>query len=163
MGENDLNENENAYDDFDKVLLQLKEGETNDIKEIKEIEDPDDAEIDIESYTAKNKWHVYKEIANIFLDRSKNDSNIKEKYSMILIIILILQLFVMNVIFILRGANVLDFLDTTFNIFITATIAEVFALITIIVKYLFTDNLTKLLSNILTNAKEENINSEDKS
>ena len=61
----------------------------------------------------------------------------------------------MNVIFILRGVNVLIFEDTTFNIFITATIAEIFSLVTIIVKYLFTDNLSQLLSNILTGVKED--------
>ena len=68
----------------------------------------------------------------------------------------------MNVILILRGANILVFSDTTFNIFVTATIAEVFTLVTIIVKYLFTDNLTKLLSNILTEVKEDTIDSDQK-
>ena len=67
----------------------------------------------------------------------------------------------MNAIFVCRGLNLLEFNDTTFNIFITATIAEVFSLVTIIVKYLFTDNLTKLLSNILTETKEENKNEQE--
>lgn len=41
--------------------------------------------------------------------------------------------------------------DTTFNIFITGGIAEIFVLVRIIVKYLFKDNLTNALNIILEN------------
>lgn len=152
--EENTEENVEEYDDFNELLLQLND-DTNNIKEISELDVVNEKEIDLPAYIAKNKWHVYKEIAKIFTERSKNDNSLKERYSIILVGILVLQLVVMNIVFILRGADVLVFSDTTFNMFITSTIAEVFALITVIVKYLFTDNLTKLLSNILTDVKEE--------
>ena len=41
--------------------------------------------------------------------------------------------------------------DSTFNIFITGGIAEVFVLVRVIVKYLFKDNLTNALNIILEN------------
>lgn len=149
-----LEENEIKIDDVNEKVLVINEANKN-IEEVKDTEDAEDKETDIGVFVARNKWKVYKEIADIFTDRSKNDNKLKEKYSKILIIILSIQLLIMNVIFILRGANKLNFDDTTFNIFITATIAEVFSLVTIIVKYLFTDNLTQLLSNILTEVKED--------
>ena len=68
----------------------------------------------------------------------------------------------MIIIFVLKGCNVLDYSDSTFNLFITGGIAEVFTLIMVIVKYLFNDNLTEALKIILTNNNQvKNIN-EDK-
>lgn len=61
----------------------------------------------------------------------------------------------MNLIFILKGFSILNFADTTFNLFITATIAEVFTLVTIIVRYLFTDNLTELLKKLLSDENKD--------
>lgn len=154
-------------DDLNETLLGIKEEEikafSNSLLELdennngtlKEVEETNDKETDLATFVAKNKWQVYKDIANIFTDRSKNDNDLKKKYSKILIGILIVQLLFMNVIFILYGAGVLHFKDSTFNLFIRATIAEVFTLVAIIVRYLFTDNLTKLLSNILTEVKED--------
>lgn len=152
----DINENlldiEKEINAFSESLLNLEEN-SNDT--LKKVEETNENETDIATFVAKNKWQVYKEIANIFTERSKNDNELKKKYSKILVAILLTQLLIMNIIFILHGANVLVFSDTTFNIFVTATIAEVFTLVTIIVKYLFTDNLTMLLSNILTEVKED--------
>ena len=79
------------------------------------------------------------------------DQNLKEKYAIILIGILTVQLITLIVIFILKGCGVLDYSDTTFNIFITGGIAEVFVLVKMIVQYLFTDNLTEALKIILRN------------
>lgn len=143
-------EDENIIDDFNETLLNIK---SDTIEEVTESLERDEKSVDIEEYIAKNKWQVYKNIADIFTKRSENDNKLKKTYSLILVIILVVQLVAMNVIFILRGSNVLVFSDGTFNLFISATIAEVFTLVTIIVKYLFTDNLTNLLNDILTDTK----------
>lgn len=148
-------------DDFNETLLRIKENDNNDIKEVDEDVEKNIHETDLATFVAKNKWQVYQNIANIFTKRSENDNKLKEKYSIILIVILVIQLLFMNTTLVLKGLNILQFSDTVFNIFITGTILEVFSLITIIVKYLFTDNLTKLLSNILTEAKEEKENKKD--
>lgn len=150
-----VEKNEIKIDDFNERLLKIQDTDNENIKEVKETNEKNENEMDLTAFITKNKWQVYKEIANIFTERSKHDNALKEKYSKLLIKILVGQLLLMNGIFIARGLNFLEFQDTTFNIFISATIAEVFALVTIIVKYLFTDNLTNLLSNILTEAKEE--------
>ena len=141
-------------EDFSDVLLQAK-GD-NVIKEVNSNEENVHKETEIESFIAKNKWQVYKNLVDLFKGRTENDNKLKKTYSLILVIILGIELVVMNVIFILKGANVLNFSDTTFNLFITATIAEVFTLVTIIVKYLFTDKLTDLLINILSDDRNDN-------
>lgn len=148
-------------DDFNETLLRIKENDNNDLKEVDEDIEKNINETDLATFVAKNKWQVYQNIANIFTKRSENDNKLKEKYSIILIVILVIQLLFMNTTLVLKGLNILQFSDNVFNIFITGTILEVFSLITIIVKYLFTDNLTKLLSNILTEAKEEKENKKD--
>lgn len=147
-----LKDNEIKIDDFNETLLNINESSNENIKKVK---DTNEKETDLATFITRNKWQVYKDIANIFTERSKNDNDLKEKYSKKLIIILVFQLIFMNIIFILGGIGILNYSDTTFNIFVTATIAEVFSLVTIIVKYLFTDNLTKLLSNILTDVKDD--------
>lgn len=60
----------------------------------------------------------------------------------------------MITIFILKGCGVLSYSDSTFNIFISGGIAEVFVLVRVIVKYLFKDNLTNALNTILENNKK---------
>lgn len=97
------------------------------------------------------KWAMNDKIIDIFIKNIDEDQIMRKKYALILIIILIFELIALIVIFILKGANVLHYSDATFNIFITAGIAEVFVLIKMIVKYLFKDNLTNALNIILEN------------
>ena len=99
----------------------------------------------------ENKWNMNNRIIELFSKNIENDQNLKEKYAIILIGILTVQLITLIVIFILKGCGVLDYSDTTFNIFITGGIAEVFVLVKMIVQYLFTDNLTEALKIILRN------------
>lgn len=97
------------------------------------------------------KWAMNDKIIDIFIKNIDEDQSMRKKYARILIIILTIELLALIVIFILKGANVLDYSDSTFNIFITAGIAEVFVLVKMIVKYLFKDNLTNALNIILEN------------
>lgn len=96
------------------------------------------------------KWKVYEKIVDSFNERTDKDNVIKDKYSKWLFVILVIQLVALDLVFFLKGMRKLDLSDNTLNIFITASIAEIFALVTIIVKYLFTDKLTNLLGKILS-------------
>ena len=53
-------------------------------------------------------------------------------------------------IFILQGAGILNYKDSTLNIFISGGIAEIYVLVRVIVKYLFKDNLTETLKIIIS-------------
>lgn len=96
-----------------------------------------------------NKWVLNNKIMELFADKIKDDGELKGKYALALIIILIIQLLLLNIWFVLKGAGVLTFSDSTFNIFITGGLAEIFVLIRLIVKYLFNDNLTELLKLVI--------------
>lgn len=102
------------------------------------------------------KWSMNERILNLFSDNIERDQSLKEKYAIILIIILAIQLVALITIFILKGCNVLVYSDSTFNLFITGGIAEVFVLVRVIVKYLFKDNLTNALNIILENNNKSN-------
>ena len=95
------------------------------------------------------KWNTNDRITNLFADKIEKDTKLNGRYAVILIGILIFQLIILNIIFILKGAGVLKFADSTFNIFITGGIAEIFVLVKTIVKSLFNDDLTELLKIIL--------------
>ena len=97
------------------------------------------------------KWDMNDKIIDLFAETIKKDISLKKVYAIILIIILALMLGALVTIFILKGLNILNYSDTTFNIFITAGIAEVFVLVKIIVEYLFKDNLSNALTIILKN------------
>ena len=95
----------------------------------------------------------------------------RQVYAKILVGILIVDLIVLNIIFILVGCGVLEYSNFAFNLFITGGIAEIFVLVKIIVEYLFKDNLTDTLKIILTNSnqrkkhkynKDNNIKTSDK-
>lgn len=90
-------------------------------------------------------------IINIFVKNIDEDQKLRKRYATILIMILAIELIALIAIFMLKGLNILNYSDTTFNIFITGGIAEVFVLVRIIVKYLFKDNLTNALNIILEN------------
>lgn len=111
--------------------------ENQDIEEIKPIDE------------ATKKWDTNDRVTKLFVNKIEKDTELKGKYAIILIVILIFQLVTLNVLFILKGCNVLKFSDTTFNIFITGGIAEIFILVRTIVKYLFSDDLSELLKIIL--------------
>ena len=96
-----------------------------------------------------NKWVLNNKIMELFADKIKDDGELKGKYALALIIILIIQLLLLNIWFVLKGAGVLTLSDSTFNIFITGGLAEIFVLIRLIVKYLFNDNLTELLKLVI--------------
>ena len=95
------------------------------------------------------KWNINDRVTNLFADKIEKDTDLKVKYAKILIGILIFQLLTLNILFVLKGCGVLVFADSTFNIFITGGIAEIFVLVRTIVKYLFSDDLTELLKIIL--------------
>lgn len=97
------------------------------------------------------KWNMNDKIVDLFKEKIENDNKLKSKYASWLIVILVIQLLALNILFILKGKNILNYSDTTFNIFITGGIAEVFLLVRVIVKYLFTDNLSGALKIILEN------------
>lgn len=145
----------NRMMNFNETLLKLDQDDSKEIEEVNESIEKQKNGIKLEEFVAQNKWQVYKDLVDVFKERTKNDNELKKKYSKILIGILILQLIVMNLIFILKGLSILNFADTTFNLFITATIAEVFTLVTIIVRYLFTDNLTELLKKLLSDENKD--------
>lgn len=83
------------------------------------------------------------------------DIELKKKYATWFIVIFVIQLLAFNVIFILVGARVLKFTENTLNIFIVGGFAEIISLITIIIKYLFRDNFSKSLSDILEKNKTD--------
>ena len=118
----------------------------NDKKSLKKV---DSNEKNSDLNEVSKKWGMNDKITELFSKKIENDTELKSKYAKYLIIILIIQLVVLNVIFLMRGFNFIKFSDSTFNLYITGGIAEIFLLVRIIVKYLFNDNLTDLLKIIL--------------
>ena len=102
------------------------------------------------------KWNLNSKITNLFETKIESDTKLKRRYAMALIILLIITIVALNVWFVMKGLGILNFSDTTFNLFITGGLAEIFVLIKIIVKYLFDDNLTELLKLILDRNNQEN-------
>lgn len=106
-----------------------------------------------------NKWQINNKIMNLFADKIGEDTKLKSRYARWLIIILAIQLGVLNLWFLLKGIGIINFANSTFNIFITGGIAEVFLLVRVIVKYLFSDNLSELLKLVI---RTSNMNNNDK-
>ena len=125
------------FDSKDKVS-KLNENTNENIRPINEI---------------NKKWDMNDKIVDLFTDNIYKDQKLRQKYAVILIIILSFELFALTVIFILKGLEILNYSDSSFNLFITGGIAEIYVLVRVIVKYLFKDNLTNALNIILENNK----------
>ena len=133
---------ENNIDKTKEIVIKMFDSK-------KELTDIEEQEKTIPIDEAANTWKTNDRITNLFANKIEKDTDLKGKYAIILIGILIFQLVVLNILFILKGCEVLKFSDTTFNIFITGGIAEIFVLVRTIVKYLFSDDLSELLKIIL--------------
>lgn len=135
-------EDEKDIDSTKKKVLNMLDNK----KDIKNLEEQKDAKA-IDENT--KKWNTNDKILELFTTKIENDTKLKGRYAIILIGILIFQLIVLNILFTLKGKGILEFSDTTFNIFITGGIAEIFILVKTIVEYLFKDDLAELLKIIL--------------
>lgn len=105
------------------------------------------------------KWSLNSKVTDLFEEKIKSDTKLKRRYAMALIILLIVMVIALNVWFVLKGLGILNFSDSTFNLFITGGLAEIFILVRTIVQYLFNDNLTELLKLILDRNNKENLTS----
>lgn len=103
----------------------------------------------------EERFKIDKETIDTFLDNVKVDTFLKKVYAITLLIVLVLQLVSINVVFILTGRGILKYSDTAFNIFISGALIEVIALVMIVVKYLFHDNIGETLKNILEKNKKK--------
>ena len=98
----------------------------------------------------KKKWAMNDKIIELFVDNIGKDQKLRNKYAIILIVILGIEPLALLTIFILQGAGILNYKDSTLNIFISGGIAEIYVLVRVIVKYLFKDNLTETLKIIIS-------------
>lgn len=139
---NPANKMEDSIDKTKEIVIKMfnSKKEITDVKEQEETKPIDEA---------TKKWNTNDRITNLFANKIEKDTELKGTYAKILIGILIFQLVILNILFILKGCGKLKFADSTFNIFITGGIAEIFVLVRTIVKYLFNDDLTELLKIIL--------------
>lgn len=140
--------------DIDSYILNIFNTNSNKKKEINDFNNKERQENTIDE--TSEKWNLNSKITNLFETKIESDTKLKRRYAMALIILLILTIVALNVWFVLKGLGILNFSDTTFNLFITGGLAEIFVLIKIIVKYLFDDNLTELLKLILDRNNQEN-------
>lgn len=137
-------ENKNAPFDAKKYIREI----FNTAKEKKEEAKNEERNAPIDE--VKKKWDMNDRILKLFVGNIEQDQKLRSKYAKILIRILSIELIALITIFILKGAGKLNYSDSTFNIFISGGIAEIFVLVRLIVKYLFKDNLTEALKIIIT-------------
>ena len=71
----------------------------------------------------------------------KTDTKLKKMFARWFIGILIGQLLVMNGIFVLIGAKLLHFSDFVINLFMGGTLAEVFGIVLVMARYLFSEHV----------------------
>lgn len=138
--------------------------DTNELIKIFNSLDDDDKERKKPDEQIKNidetsrKWEMNDKVTELFEKSIYSDIKLKGKYGLILVIMLGLQLLFFNVIFVLRGLNVIKYSDAVFNVFISGSLIEIFGLVMVIVKYLFKDNLSESLQIILKSANFKNKN-----
>lgn len=70
----------------------------------------------------------------------KADIRLKKRFAHYFKVTLAIQLITMNIIFILVGIGILKFSDYTINLYMTGTLIEIFGIVLIMVKYLFSDH-----------------------
>lgn len=111
---------------------------------------------------SRAKWGANNKIIDLYSKNATKDRDLKDKYALIFVILLIIQLVVVCVVFILVGANILKYDEIVLNIFVSGSLLEIFAIVRIIVKYLFNDNLSEPLKIILKSSNSDRLEIEKK-
>lgn len=82
------------------------------------------------------------------MDDKRADTGLKKIYAVWMLVILGVQLILLNAIFILVGYHVLVFDDTSYlKMFMGGTLAEVFGVVLVITKYLFSKTGSSAMPN----------------
>ena len=152
--------NKNYFDNSAdrETMIQIFESLKDDDK-IKENSENIPKSID----EVSRKWKLNDQVVDLFSNSINKDIKLKEKYALVLVLMLGMQLIALDGVFIASGRGFLNFSDLSFNIFITGTLGEIFCLVVVIVKYLFKDNLSESLKIILksTNFRQPTVKNDD--
>ncbi len=105
---------------------------------------------------AEEKMKITKNTADEFIKNAKSDRRWKGIYAFFLLAMLIIQIFWLNGLFLKVGQGVLIYNESTFNIYITASLIEVIAIVKLVVKHLFHDNISASFKNVFDQFKETN-------
>lgn len=97
----------------------------------------------------KESFELKRKAVDTFSDNITSNIEIKKEYSKKLIFLLVTQFLALDVIFVLVGFGILKYSDFTLNLFLTVGFLELVGLVTIVVKYVFADNISESLKVIL--------------
>lgn len=95
------------------------------------------------------------EVIHEFIENSKGDRNLKNKYASRLIRCLVIQLVLFNAVFIGVGLGKLKYTENTLNLYVVGGLIEIISLVAIIVKHLFKDNISNTLKNMLEKNRKD--------
>lgn len=141
--EKDLIDDNTYLDKIDKLYSKI-----NNKKKISKEESQSEAFDE-----AARRVELDSQAIDTFCKVINEDTSLKKTYAKILIFMLASELLVVNGVFICIGIGWLNYTEFSLNLFIVGTLGEILGLVTIIVNYLFKDNITKALNNILINNK----------
>lgn len=113
----------------------------------------------LEQDKSKSAEEIASNICDEYIHSIQKDNQLKGKYGFTLIVILIVQLIIINVVFILVGCGILNYTQFTINLYVSACILEITALITIIVKYLFSNSKNEVNSMVREYINKDDIKS----
>ncbi len=105
---------------------------------------------------AEARMKITKDTADEFLKNARSDRKWKSVYAFVLLATLIIQIYWLNKIFLNVGQKVLSYEESTFNIYITASLVEVIAIVKLVVKHLFHNNISASFKNVLEQSKVRN-------
>lgn len=144
-----IDELSNIYESLDSNLAIAKPLENEGTRQDTLIEATKILKIEAE------RLNLDKAAVNTFTDNAEVDRDLKKKYAGKLLWILVLQLAIFNLIFVLVGLNILVYEYNTINIYVTGGLIEIISLVAIVVRYLFKDNISKPLRDILEKNKKD--------
>ena len=61
---------------FNETLLKLDQDDSKEIEEVNESIEKQKNGIKLEEFVAQNKWQVYKDLVDVFKERTKNDNEL---------------------------------------------------------------------------------------
>lgn len=135
----------NTIDELSNIYNSLKDEQSVQEPDIHNSESLDEA---------TERLKLDGEAIHSFTENVKSDIALKNKYASKFLWIFIIQMAVFYGVFIAVGLGILKFDELTLRLFVSGGFIESIAIIKIIVQYLFQDNFSKSLSDILEKNKK---------
>lgn len=125
MGENKYSDRDVFSDAANKKIAEIDRNPIKSLEDMLKLQD------------AKDKSRKLYSVLELWVTQKSEERKLRKLYALCFMLILIIQIILLNAVFVLVGRNILTITEVQFNVFFVSMFGEITAFALIVTKYLF--------------------------